>query len=77
MFFTEFERLSEGSRPYAMFDAAIRWEMEGGALTAQGWIKTIANTLRRSSTFALSTGRVIGATYLPPRTYGVSLAYHY
>ena len=77
VFFTEFERLSEGSRSYTMFDAAIRWEMEGGALTTQAWIKNIANTLRRSSTFALSTGRVIGATYLPPRTYGVSLAYHY
>lgn len=77
VFFTEFERLVEGSRSYTMFDAAIRWETEGGALTTQAWIKNIANTLRRSSTFALSTGRVIGATYLPPRTYGVSLAYRY
>ena len=77
MFLTEFERVIEGSRSYTMSDAAIRWKMEGGALTTQAWIKTIANTLRRSSTFALSTGRAMGATCLPPRTYGVSLAYHY
>ena len=27
-----------------MSDAAIRWEMEGGTLTTQAWIRTIANT---------------------------------
>ena len=77
VYFTEFARLSEGSRAYTMFDAAIRWADQDDRLSVQAWIKNIADTLRKSSTFALSTGRVIGATYLPPRTYGLSLAYKY
>jgi len=77
VYFTEFERLNEGSRAYTMFDAGIRWSDDRGALSLQAYIKNIADTLRKSSTFALSTGRVIGATYLPPRTYGLALSYKY
>ena len=65
MFFTEFEHVIEGSRSYTMSDAANRWEMEGGALTTQAWIKTIANTLRRSSTFA-ALDRPRDGRNLPP-----------
>jgi len=77
VYFTEFNRLSEGSKPYTLFDAALRWASAKDNLTASLWIKNIRNTLRASSTFAISTGRVIGATWLPPRTYGISLGYRY
>jgi len=73
VYFTEFNRLSEGSRPYTMFDAWLRWRSEDEALSAQFWVKNITNVFRPTSTFAVSTGRIIGATYLPPRTYGVTL----
>ena len=46
-------------------------------VTASLWIKNINNTLRESSTFAISTGRIIGVTYLPPRTYGMTLGYKF
>ena len=75
IFFTEFARLSEGSRSYTMFDAWLRWRSSNGAISVQGWVKNIANTFRPTSTFAVSTGRLIGATYLPPRTYGISVGY--
>jgi iron complex outermembrane recepter protein len=77
VYFTEFERVIEGSRAYTMFDAALRWSNSEENLSLQAGIKNITNVLRRSSTFAISTGRVIGATYLPPRTYGLALTYKY
>tara|TARA_A100001391_G_scaffold48774_7_gene29125 strand:+ start:26386 stop:28839 length:2454 start_codon:yes stop_codon:yes gene_type:complete len=77
VFFTEFHRMVEGSEAYTMFDASVRWEDNDGGLYALAYIRNIGDTLRRSSTFALSTGRVIGATYLPPRTYGLTLGYRY
>jgi iron complex outermembrane receptor protein len=30
-----------------------------------------------SSTFQLATARVIGVTYMPPRTYGLTLGYNF
>jgi iron complex outermembrane receptor protein len=77
IYFTEFNRLSEGAKAFTLFDAALRWTSSKDNVTASFWIKNIADTLRASSTFAISTGRVIGATWLPPRTYGVSLGYRY
>lgn len=73
VYFTEFNRLSEGSRSYTFFDAWLRWRSADESLSAQLWIKNITNVFRPTSTFAVSTGRIIGATYLPPRTYGVQL----
>ncbi len=77
VYFTEFERLKEGSAAYTMFDAGIRWSSAIDGLTVLASVKNLTDVLRKSSTFALSTGRVIGATYLPPRTYGLALSYKY
>ncbi|GLT01060.1 TonB-dependent receptor [Sphingobium jiangsuense] len=77
VYFTEFNRLEEGAKAYTLFDAALRWTSAKDDLTASLWIKNIRDTLRASSTFAISTGRIIGATWLPPRTYGVTLGYRY
>ena len=77
IFFTEFEREIEGSDPYALVDAALRYENGDGNFTASLWMRNIFDVERRSSTFALATGRLIGATYLPPRTYGVSAGYKF
>ncbi|MFV0645880.1 MAG: TonB-dependent receptor [Sphingomonadaceae bacterium] len=76
VYFTEFNRLREGAKAYTLFDASLRWTTPGD-LTVSLWVKNIADTLRASSTFAISTGRVIGASWLPPRTYGMSLGYRY
>ncbi|MGE4432221.1 MAG: TonB-dependent receptor [Sphingobium sp.] len=77
VYFTEFNRLREGAKAYTLFDAALRWTSSRDDLTASLWVKNIGDTLRASSTFAISTGRVIGATWLPPRTYGITVGYRY
>jgi iron complex outermembrane recepter protein len=77
VYFTEFERLNEGSAAYTMFDAGVRWTSATDGLSIQASVKNLTDVLRKSSTFALSTGRVIGATYLPPRTYTLALSYKY
>jgi iron complex outermembrane recepter protein len=77
IFFTEFARAREGADGYALVDFGLRFQSAGKGFTAQAWVKNAFDTFRRSSTFALSTGRIIGATYLPPRTYGVTLGYKF
>jgi iron complex outermembrane receptor protein len=77
IFFTEFARLTEGSRAYTMFDGWLRWRSANRNISVQAWMKNITNTFRPTSTFAVSTGRLIGATYLPPRTYGLSVGYSF
>jgi iron complex outermembrane recepter protein len=77
VFFTEFARAREGVDGYALVDLALRYQSADGGLSVQAWVKNAANTFRRSSTFALSTGRIIGVTYLPPRTYGLTLGYKF
>lgn len=77
VYFTEFNRLREGAKAYTLFDAALRWTSSRDDLTASLWVKNIGDTLRASSTFAISTGRIIGATWLPPRTYGITVGYRY
>jgi iron complex outermembrane receptor protein len=75
IYFTEFQREIESSAPYALADAALRYESEDGQLSASVWVRNMFDVERKSSTFALATGRLIGATYLPPRTWGVSVGY--
>ena len=73
VYFTEFKRLQEGQAAYTLFDAGIKWSSADENLYVQGYVKNIGDDLLKSSTFAISTGRVIGVTYLPPRTYGVAV----
>jgi iron complex outermembrane recepter protein len=77
IFFSEFERDIESSEAYTMVDASLVYESGDGAITAQVWAKNIGDEDVRASTFAVSTGRLIGVTYLPPRTYGFTLGYRF
>ena len=74
-YFSEFEREIESSRAFTMVDASLRYVTADDKISAQLWVKNLFDVDRVSSTFALATGRLLGATYLPPRTYGVSLGY--
>ena len=77
IYFSEFQRDIESSQPYTMVDAALNFSTDGSRIYAQLWVKNAFDLLRRSSTFALATGRLLGATYLPPRTYGGTIAYKF
>ena len=77
IYFTEFEREIESSAPYAMTDVSLRYETESGNMSVQAWVKNLFDVDRASSTFALATGRLLGVTYLAPRTYGLSIGYNF
>ncbi len=77
IFFSEFEREIESSRQYAFVDASALYRSPDDRISVQLWAKNLFDVDRKSSTFALATGRLIGATYLPPRSVGVTLGFSY
>jgi len=77
IYFSEYMRQIESSAPYTMVDASLAFETNNGRIRAQLWMKNMFDIFRPGSTFALATGRLLGATWLPPRTYGVSLGYKF
>jgi iron complex outermembrane receptor protein len=77
VFFTEFNRLLEGSEAYTMLDASVRYTSSNDNFVVELWGKNLTDELREASTFALATARTIGVTYLPPRTYGITLGYSF
>ena len=77
VFFSEYERDIESARAYTMVDASVIFRTLNERLSVQAWAKNLLDVDRPASTFALATGRLIGATYLQPRTYGVTLGYNF
>ncbi|KRA84148.1 TonB-dependent receptor [Altererythrobacter sp. Root672] len=76
-YFSEFMREIESSPAYATVDASLAYETNEGNIRAQLWVKNLFDVFRPSSTFALATGRLLGATWLPPRTFGVTVGYKF
>jgi iron complex outermembrane receptor protein len=77
VFFTEFHRFVEGEEAYTIIDGNIRYTSGNERITCDLWVKNAADKLVGTSTFQLSTGRVIGVTYLPPRMFGFTLGYKF
>jgi iron complex outermembrane receptor protein len=77
VYFTEFARLLEGQEAYTMFDAQIRYVSGDGRWNAELWGKNLSDEEVASSTFQLATARVIGVTYMAPRTYGLTIGYQF
>jgi len=77
VYFSEYQREIESASSYTMVDASIGYTSADEKIRAQLWAKNLFDIDRPSSTFALATGRLIGVTYLAPRTYGVSLGYKF
>jgi iron complex outermembrane recepter protein len=55
----------------------VRYATADGRLLAELWGKNLSDEFREASTFALATARTLGVTYLPPRTYGVTVGYRF
>jgi iron complex outermembrane receptor protein len=77
VFFTEYEREIESSRSYTFVDVGAIYRTADDRLSFQVWAKNLFDVDRKSSTFALATGRLIGATWLPPRTFGATIGYNF
>ncbi|MBN8829872.1 MAG: TonB-dependent receptor [Sphingomonadales bacterium] len=76
-YFSEYMREIESSAAYTMVDASLAFETNDGRIRAQLWTKNLFDIFRPSSTFALATGRLLGVTWLPPRTYGLTVGYKF
>ena len=76
-YFSEFRRDIESSNAFTMVDASLTYARDGGRITAELFVKNLTDILRPTSTFALATGRLVGATYLPPRTFGATIGYKF
>jgi iron complex outermembrane recepter protein len=77
VYFTEFARLLEGQKAYTILDLQLRYVSGGGRWSAELWGKNLTDEEVASSTFQLATARVIGVTYMPPRTYGLNVGYKF
>jgi iron complex outermembrane receptor protein len=77
VYFTEFARLLEGQSAYTIYDLALRYLSADGRWTADLWGKNLSDERVAASTFQLATARVIGVTYISPRTYGISVGYKF
>ena len=77
VFFTEFHRLLEGQPDYTLLDLNLRYTSGNKKIKADFWVKNVTDELVASSTFQLATARTIGVTYLPPRTFGLTLGYNF
>lgn len=71
-FFSEFntERLFQDS--YTLVDARIAYLLPESDIEIALWGKNLSDEDIAGGAFAISTGRSIGTTFLPPRTYGIS-----
>jgi iron complex outermembrane receptor protein len=77
VYFTEFNRKLEGEDEYIMLDLALRYASGDGHWTGDLWVKNLTDEDVASSTFQLATARVMGVTYMPPRTFGFTLGYNF
>ena len=77
VYFTEFARLLEGQKAYTILDLQLRYVSGDGRWSAELWGKNLTDEEVASSTFQLATARVIGVTYMPPRTYGLTVGYNF
>ncbi|OYY70403.1 MAG: TonB-dependent receptor [Sphingomonas sp. 28-63-12] len=76
-YFSEFKRDIESANAYTMVDLSLNYETYNKKISLQFWVKNLGDVFRPSSTFALATGRLIGATWLPPRTFGATVGYRF
>jgi iron complex outermembrane receptor protein len=77
VYFTEYARDIESAKAFTMVDIGAIYRTDDDRLSFQVWAKNLFDIERRSSTFALATGRLIGQTFLPPRTYGATIGYNF
>ncbi len=74
---TEFNRPEMSTPAYTIVDASIRFTSPDGAISAQIFVENLFDKLVEAGTFAVSTSRSIGRTFLPPRVFGATLGYKF
>ena len=76
-FHTEFNRLEMSSAPYTLVSARVGYTAPGGQVSGQVFVDNLFNKVVEAGTFAVSTSRSIGRTFLPPRVFGAVVGYKF
>ncbi len=76
-FFEEFNAESQSSDAYTILDARLTYAPPHGDWEASLWGKNITDEEVVAGTFGVALTRTIGATYLPPRTWGARVSYRF
>lgn len=76
-FHTEFNRIEMSSAPFTLVSARIGYTTPDGKINGQLFVDNLFNKLVEAGTFAVSTSRSIGRTFLPPRVFGAVLGYRF
>jgi len=74
---TEFNSVRLSAPKYVIADASLRYTTADGRISVTGFLNNMFNKTQRAGTFALSTARELGVTYLPPRTFGGTIGYRF
>lgn len=76
-FYTEFEDERLSADGYGLVDANIKYTFPNRNWSVNVWGKNLTDEFVVSGAFAISTSRTIVGTFLPPRTYGVTVGYEF
>jgi iron complex outermembrane recepter protein len=76
-FFTEFEDSRLSASSHTLIDANIKYTTPSGRISVNLFGKNLSDEMVLSGAFAIATSRTIAGTYLPPRTYGVTVSYSF
>ena len=76
-YFTEFNDDIMRADAYGILDANLRYELPNSNVSVNLWGKNLSDEFVASGAFAISTSRTITGTYLPPRSFGVTINWVY
>jgi iron complex outermembrane receptor protein len=76
-FHTEFNRPENSTPGYMLINGSIRYTSPDRAISAELFVENLTDELVEAGTFAVSTSRSIGRTFLPPRVFGATLGYKF
>lgn len=76
-FFSEFNNDVEGTDSYTLVDASLNWTSADERWSASLWGKNLTDEFVEAGSFTVSLSRTVGRTYLPPRTYGLTVGYNF
>jgi len=76
-YFDEFNNARMFQESYFVYDARLRYVAADERWSAEVWGKNLSDELIKGENRALATGRVIGRTFLDPRTWGVTFGINF
>ena len=76
-FYTEFNDDITGQEDYTLVNANVHYHKAGGQFSVNFWGKNLSDEEVYSGIFIIATGRTIGGSLLPPRTYGATFEYDF